>query len=187
VTFPGNRVARLYPTHRVPFSSPITTSGLRWRYSYRLHTGSACSLNSIMLPQTVTRSVYEFGFRYPPRPMTKCLLLSDSCDFNFCPKAKVMLQPTVSRTVLCWCQALIWECDNFLFLIRWHSWVFDDLGRPVWLEDWSVVYGCCWVSPVQSFSGPSPAGLITIFYFLKFEAPPAWRARSQYLYPPEPG
>jgi hypothetical protein len=45
----------------------------------------------------------------------------------------------------------------------------------------SVVYNCCWTSPAQS-SGPSPAGLMTIFYCLRFESPPTWRARSKYLY-----
>jgi hypothetical protein len=48
----------------------------------------------------------------------------------------------------------------------------------------SFVHNCCWPSPVQSFSNWSPTGLMTIFYFLKFEIPPTWRARSPYLYPP---
>jgi hypothetical protein len=39
---------------------------------------------------------------------------------------------------------------------------------------------------VQSFSSPSAAGLMT-FYCLMFEDPPAWRARSPYLYPPGTG
>jgi hypothetical protein len=50
-------------------------------------------------------------------------------------------------------------------------------------EDGSVVYIRCWSSPAQSFSGPSPAGIMTIFYCLRFETPPAWRAGSPYLYP----
>jgi hypothetical protein len=33
----------------------------------------------------------------------------------------------------------------------------------------------------QSFSGPSPAGLVTIFYCLRFEILPTWRARFPYL------
>jgi hypothetical protein len=36
---------------------------------------------------------------------------------------------------------------------------------------------------VQSFSDPSPAGLTTTFYCLRFANPPTWRARCQYLYP----
>jgi hypothetical protein len=47
---------------------------------------------------------------------------------------------------------------------------FLDLGRPLWREDESVFYSCCWPSPAQSFSGPSPVGLVAIFYCLRFEA-----------------
>jgi hypothetical protein len=42
-------------------------------------------------------------------------------------------------------------------------------------------------SPAQSFSGPSPAGLMTTFYCFRFETPPTWRTRSLYLYPPGTG
>jgi hypothetical protein len=51
-------------------------------------------------------------------------------------------------------------------------------------SDWSVVYNCCWSSPAQSFSGPSSAGIMPTFYFLRFEIRPTWTSRSQYLYPP---
>jgi hypothetical protein len=43
------------------------------------------------------------------------------------------------------------------------------VGRSLWREEGSVVYSCCWPSPAQSFSGPSPVGLMTIFYSLRFE------------------
>jgi hypothetical protein len=33
----------------------------------------------------------------------------------------------------------------------------------------SIVYNYCGSSPVQSFSGPSPMRLATIFYCLRFE------------------
>jgi hypothetical protein len=46
---------------------------------------------------------------------------------------------------------------------------FVDLELPVWREDGSVLYNCCWSSPAQSFSGPSPVGLVAIFYCLRFE------------------
>jgi hypothetical protein len=36
-------------------------------------------------------------------------------------------------------------------------------------EDGSVVYNCCWPSPAQSFSGPSPVELLRISYCLRFE------------------
>jgi hypothetical protein len=37
--------------------------------------------------------------------------------------------------------------------------------RPLWREDGSVFCICCWPLPAQSFSGSSPLGLATIFYF----------------------
>jgi hypothetical protein len=53
---------------------------------------------------------------------------------------------TVRQLRMCWCVTL-----------------------SLWREDGSVVYNCCWPSPAQSFSGPSPMGLVTIFYSLRFE------------------
>jgi hypothetical protein len=41
--------------------------------------------------------------------------------------------------------------------------------------------------PAQSFSGPSPVGLMTTFYCLRFKSTPTWRVRSPYLYPPGTG
>jgi hypothetical protein len=46
---------------------------------------------------------------------------------------------------------------------------FVDMGCSLWWQDRSVVYSCCWPSPAQSFLGPSPVGLTTIFYCLRFE------------------
>jgi hypothetical protein len=43
------------------------------------------------------------------------------------------------------------------------------MGRFFWREDGSVVYNCCWPSPTQSFSGPSPVGCVIIFYCLRLE------------------
>jgi hypothetical protein len=51
------------------------------------------------------------------------------------------------------------------FLISFSSKLSSDscgfvvMGRPLWPEDGSVIYSCCWTSPTQSFSGPSSAGL----------------------------
>jgi hypothetical protein len=44
------------------------------------------------------------------------------------------------------------------------------------------VYNCCRSSPAQSFSDPSPAGLMTTFYCL-IRNSPTWRARFPYFYP----
>jgi hypothetical protein len=47
------------------------------------------------------------------------------------------------------------------------------LMKHLWWEDKSVVYNCCWPSPAQSVSGPSPAGFMPIIYcrLLQPEAP----------------
>jgi hypothetical protein len=46
------------------------------------------------------------------------------------------------------------------------------VGRPLWREDGAVFCRCCWPVPAQSFLGPSPVGLATIFYCLRFETSP---------------
>jgi hypothetical protein len=43
------------------------------------------------------------------------------------------------------------------------------VGRPLWREDGSVFYICCWPLPAQPLLGPSPLVLVTIFYCLRFE------------------
>jgi hypothetical protein len=50
-------------------------------------------------------------------------------------------------------------------------------------RDICAVYNYCWASPAQSFSCPSPAGLMTTFYWLRFETRPTWRVRSPYICP----
>jgi hypothetical protein len=55
------------------------------------------------------------------------------------------------------------------------SWLLSDscgfvgLGRPLWREDGSAVCNCYCPSLAQSFSGPSPIGLVALFYRLRFE------------------
>jgi hypothetical protein len=64
-----------------------------------------------------------------------------------------------------WCRAPSGLMIRYLLL-------FDSLvfvGRPLWREDGSAFCVCCWPSPAQSVSGPSPLGLVTVFYCLRFE------------------
>jgi hypothetical protein len=56
---------------------------------------------------------------------------------------------------------------RYLLLFDNYGLVF--VGRPPWREDGSVFCTCCWPLPAQSFLGPSPLGLATIFYCLRFE------------------
>jgi hypothetical protein len=58
------------------------------------------------------------------------------------------------------------------FLLSSGNCGFVDVGRPLWREDGSVVYDCCWSSPAQSFFGP--AELTTIVYCPLFETPANW-------------
>jgi hypothetical protein len=64
---------------------------------------------------------------------------------------------------------------------------FVDAGGHLRREDRFVVYNCCWSLPEQSLFGPSPAGLMTIFYCLISDTPPTRRNRCLYLYPPGTG
>jgi hypothetical protein len=71
--------------------------------------------------------------------------------------------------------------SNFFFTRTLAVIVF--MQHPFWREVGSVVYNCCWPSPVQSCLGPSPTGFMTTFYSLRFENLPTWRVRSPYFYP----
>jgi hypothetical protein len=43
------------------------------------------------------------------------------------------------------------------------------VGRSLWRENGFVVYNYCWPLPAQSFSGPTLVGLVTTFYYLRFD------------------
>jgi hypothetical protein len=61
-------------------------------------------------------------------------------------------RPSIGLSV--WCQAPIWGPIPD----------FCSFKTVAGLLMWGVLsYNCCWFSPVQSFSGPRPSGLITIF------------------------
>jgi hypothetical protein len=57
---------------------------------------------------------------------------------------------------------------RYLLLFDSYGLVFL-VGRSLWREDGSAFCLCCWPLPEQSFLGPSPSLLATIFYCLKFE------------------
>jgi hypothetical protein len=69
---------------------------------------------------------------------------------------------------LSWSKAPIWGLrPDLYYLCDCYGLVL--VGRPLWREVGSVFCMCCWPLPAQSFSGPSPLGLETIFYCLRFE------------------
>jgi hypothetical protein len=80
-----------------------------------------------------------------------------------------MLRPTVSRPVCLSVKPHLGPKTKFL--LPSDSCGFD-VGRPLWRVDGCAVYNCFWSSSAQPFSGPSPAGLMTIFYCFRFETHP---------------
>jgi hypothetical protein len=62
---------------------------------------------------------------------------------------------------------------------------FLDVGRPLWREDGSVIYSysCSWALSEQSLSGPSPADLMTIFYYLIWDSPNLEGQVPVFIYP----
>jgi hypothetical protein len=99
-------------------------------------------------------------------------------------KVKVMLRPTFSRPVCLCVKHPPGAYDQIFITVRqllcWCGALSLTRERVCRLQ-------CCWSSLAQSFLGPSPTGLVTIFYYLRVETPPTWRARYQYLYPPGTG
>jgi hypothetical protein len=86
---------------------------------------------------------------------------------NLKVKVKVTLRLTVSQSVSLGIEPHLGPMTRYLFLSG--TYVLVSVGRPLWREDGSVLCMCRWPLPAQSFSGPSPLGLATVFYCLKFE------------------
>jgi hypothetical protein len=79
-----------------------------------------------------------------------------------------MLRPMVSWPACFGVKTHLEPKSRFLFLSDICA--FVDVGRlSDSREDGSVVYNCCRSSPAQSFSGPSPAGLMTIFFNIRLK------------------
>jgi hypothetical protein len=62
-------------------------------------------------------------------------------------KVKVMLHLTVSQSILV--SSPMWGPRQVFCYC--HTCRFIDVGRPLWREDGSAIYSCCWLLPVQPF------------------------------------
>jgi hypothetical protein len=96
-----------------------------------------------------------------------------------------MLRPTISRSV---CLGIKQPCaaqDQVFITVRQLRICWGGASSPTRGE--SVVYNCCSPSPAQSFKGPSPAGLMTIFYCLRIKIPSTWSEIPIFITPQERG
>jgi hypothetical protein len=82
-------------------------------------------------------------------------------------KVKVLLGPTVSRLVCLGVEPHLGPKTTYILfvdsycLVLWGALSDERTGLSLFI--------CCWPSLPQCFSGPSPLGLVTIFYCLRFE------------------
>jgi hypothetical protein len=87
---------------------------------------------------------------------------------NFSLLSLSLIRPTVSLPVCLRIKHPFGAYDQIFITVRqlWVCWC-GALSLSLWREDGSVVYNCCWPSPAQSFSRPSPVGLGFLFLCLR--------------------
>jgi hypothetical protein len=98
---------------------------------------------------------------------TKFLWLSPTENSKVKVRIKVTLRLTVGRSVSLGVEPHLGLMTSYLLLFDSYGVVF--VGRLFWRGDGSVFCICCWPSPAQSFSCPSPVGLVAKIYCLRFE------------------
>jgi hypothetical protein len=153
---------------RLPFSSPPTTRRVTVEVFDPASTRVPLDWSQVKSHcdrRSVSQSV-SLGVKPHLGLMTRYLV-----------KIKVMLWPTVSRPVCLGIKHLPGAYDQIFITVRQLRVCW--CGALSLREDGSVVYNCCWFSPAQSFSVPSPLGLATIFYCLRFEISPS---QGRYLH-----
>jgi hypothetical protein len=108
---------------------------------------------SIYIPQEQDGPVISLGigFRF------RSLLLFAGLDWRYSNLLHMGINQSQSYITadgqsdsLSWCQAPIWDLRPifvFFFYLSLGNCGFVDVARPLWREDWSVVYSFCWASP----------------------------------------
>jgi hypothetical protein len=108
-------------------------------------------------------------------PVVACWLISKMASasvFKFLPAGRCLtttvnsllqLSALESKSTLCYDRRSVSQSilvsnphqgPKTRFLLLSDSCGFVDVGRPLWREDESVVYNCCWASPTQSYLPP---------------------------------
>jgi hypothetical protein len=95
-------------------------------------------------------------------------LISDCISVLVVSESELYVTNDGQPASLSWNKASIWGLRPDLYCLC-DSCGLVLVGGPLWREDGSVFYICCWPLPSQSFFGPSPLGLASIFYCLTFE------------------
>jgi hypothetical protein len=112
-------------------------------------------------------SLYSINLHNSPRTRSILVLVLSTAE----PSSTLLIWAELYVTTdgqpasLSWNKPLIWGLWPDLYYVC-DSYGLVLVGRPLWRQDGSVFYICCWPLPAQSFFGPSPLGLATIFYWV---------------------
>jgi hypothetical protein len=161
--FLGSKSSRTPPYFTVSYEIPPTWMARSPRlYSPRNRVAQLCpwALGYLFFASSVSQG-------YGGSILTRLHTCKIACKV----KVKVILRPTDSRPVRPGVSHPVWTRGQFFPFSLWlflDSCWFDDVGRPLWRDVWSVVFSLCRVSPAQPLSDLSPTGLTNIFYCLYF-------------------
>jgi hypothetical protein len=163
-SFSGPSPARLWPYFTVSVSRLSQPGGPGPRIYIPQEQGGTYVPPDTGFPFRRLLRLAALRWRYstpPPRGVlpSPCSESKSHCDWR-----------SVSQSVSLGVETHLGLMTRYLLLSDSYGLVF--VGRPLWREDWSVFCICCWPLPAQSFSGPSPLGLATVFYCLRFETSP---------------
>jgi hypothetical protein len=149
--------------------------------SSTLYTGELDELklsdDNTLLPLVIIRHTIHHHYIAPT--LTHSLIEY----FKVKVKVKVSLRLTVGQSVSLGVEPHLGLMTRYLLLLDSYGLFF--VGRPLWREGGSGFCICCWPSPAQCFSGPSPFTLATIIVLrLPFSSPPTTRRVTVEVFDP---